>query len=97
MFGPGVSTIPTATAQTPSADPRVIMAECCQSTPNVSREILYDFAPGWMSTGHPITMDQFSAGYGDRYRNSYEKLVFGIETLADGRLIGLVVLSTQWC
>lgn len=47
----------------------------------------------WMSTGHPITFDQFAAGYGERYRNSYERLVFGVETVAEDRLIGLVVLS----
>jgi RimJ/RimL family protein N-acetyltransferase len=47
----------------------------------------------WMSTGYPITLEQFSAGYGDRPRNSYEGLTFGIETLADKRLIGLTRLT----
>jgi RimJ/RimL family protein N-acetyltransferase len=47
-----------------------------------------------MSAGHPVTLEEFSAGYGDRYRNSDERVLFGIEILADGRLVGLVVLDS---
>lgn len=47
----------------------------------------------WMSTGYPVTFEQFSAGYAERPRNSYEWLMLGIETQADDRLIGLVRLG----
>lgn len=47
----------------------------------------------WMSSGYPNTLDQFVTGYADRYRNSYEKLVFGIEIISMARLIGLVALT----
>jgi RimJ/RimL family protein N-acetyltransferase len=47
----------------------------------------------WMSTGYPNTLDQFVTGYADRYRNSYEKLVLGIEIISAARFIGLVALT----
>jgi hypothetical protein len=28
-----------------------------------------------MSAGHPVTLEEFSAGYGDRYRNSDERVL----------------------
>jgi RimJ/RimL family protein N-acetyltransferase len=47
----------------------------------------------WMSTGYPNTLDQFVTGYADRYRNSYEKLVLGIEIISAAQFIGLVALT----
>jgi RimJ/RimL family protein N-acetyltransferase len=46
-----------------------------------------------MSSGYPNTLDQFVTGCADRYRNSYEKLVLGIEIISMARLIGLVALT----
>jgi RimJ/RimL family protein N-acetyltransferase len=47
----------------------------------------------WFSHSYPRSRASFVDGYADRAKNSYERLVLGIETVADGRLIGLVALT----
>ncbi|GGO62355.1 N-acetyltransferase [Nonomuraea cavernae] len=47
----------------------------------------------WFAHSYPVSRERFVDEYADRPKNSYERTVLGIETLADDRLIGLVVLS----
>lgn len=47
----------------------------------------------WLAHSYPVSREVFVAEYADRAKNSYERTVVGVETLADDRLIGLVVLS----
>ena len=47
----------------------------------------------WFSTAFPIPLAKFTEGYAERRVMSYENAAFGIETLADERLIGLVMLG----
>lgn len=46
----------------------------------------------WMDDNHPSTPEHVRKWLEDRPRNSYGDLLLGIETLSDGRLIGLVAL-----
>ena len=47
----------------------------------------------FMSAGYPTALDRFRADYPERYRVSYEKVVLAIETVDDGRFVGLVALT----
>ncbi|MFG2078131.1 GNAT family N-acetyltransferase [Nonomuraea maritima] len=47
----------------------------------------------WLAHSYPVSREVFVAEYADRAKNSYERTVLGVETLAGNRLIGLVVLS----
>ncbi|WP_433389329.1 GNAT family N-acetyltransferase [Micromonospora sp. KLBMP9576] len=47
----------------------------------------------WLDDGYPESLAQVTARYEQRERNSYEHVLFGIETLAEKRLIGLVKLG----
>ncbi|AOS62190.1 GNAT family N-acetyltransferase [Actinoalloteichus hymeniacidonis] len=47
----------------------------------------------WFSTGFPVSRTRFIEGYADRPPNSFERTVLGIETVHDGRLIGLISLG----
>ncbi|GGY85794.1 GNAT family N-acetyltransferase [Streptomyces nitrosporeus] len=49
----------------------------------------------WMDNGYPMTLAQFRAYKAEFPAASYAQIVFGIETLADERLIGLVRLTTD--
>ncbi|MEU4696715.1 GNAT family N-acetyltransferase [Nonomuraea dietziae] len=47
----------------------------------------------WMDEGYPETLAQTVARCEARDRNSYDNVLLGVESLEDGRLIGLVRLS----
>jgi RimJ/RimL family protein N-acetyltransferase len=47
----------------------------------------------WLSDGYPESLAQTTARHEARERNSYENVLFGIETIAENRLIGLVHLG----
>ncbi|WP_051426126.1 GNAT family N-acetyltransferase [Jiangella gansuensis] len=47
----------------------------------------------WFAHSYPTSSERFAAEYAGRPKNSYDRVVLGIETTADGRLIGLVALS----
>jgi RimJ/RimL family protein N-acetyltransferase len=46
----------------------------------------------WMNNGHPRSLAQVRKRAEERPLNRYELVVLGIETVADGRLIGIVDL-----
>ncbi|GIH97794.1 GNAT family N-acetyltransferase [Planobispora siamensis] len=47
----------------------------------------------WMSEGYPESLAQITERCEDRNRNSYDNVLLGIETLDEGRLIGIVRLG----
>ncbi|WP_232827657.1 GNAT family N-acetyltransferase [Jiangella endophytica] len=47
----------------------------------------------WFAHSYPVSAERFADEYAERPKNSYERVVLGIETVVDGRLIGLVALS----
>ncbi|MEV0973813.1 GNAT family N-acetyltransferase [Microtetraspora glauca] len=47
----------------------------------------------WLDDGYPESLAQATARHSERERNFYGHVLFGIETIAEGRLIGLVRLS----
>ncbi|GAA4846970.1 GNAT family protein [Kitasatospora terrestris] len=46
----------------------------------------------WMDDTYPSTVEQVRGWLGDRPRNTYADVLFGIEATGDGVLIGLVML-----
>ena len=46
----------------------------------------------WLDADYDESLDQMRRRVAERPRNSYQKAVFGIETLAEGKLIGLTDL-----
>ena len=47
----------------------------------------------WMTDGYEQSLAQVRKRFDERPRNSYSDVLFGIEALLDGRLIGLVRLD----
>ncbi|MEU7900080.1 GNAT family protein [Nonomuraea sp. NPDC049152] len=47
----------------------------------------------WLNDGYPESLAQTVSRHEDRDRNSYENVLLGVETLDEGRLIGLVRLG----
>lgn len=47
----------------------------------------------WFAHGYPASAERFAGEYGERPKNSYERVVLGIETLDGGRLTGVVALT----
>ncbi|MFE0020098.1 GNAT family N-acetyltransferase [Amycolatopsis sp. NPDC059021] len=46
----------------------------------------------WMVNSHPLSLAQFRKRCEERKENSYDNVVLGIETLAEGKFIGIIDL-----